>query len=182
MNGAGVGDNLIGYRRRPFGSGLAARQDPLGLPDADRDALVESGDAPPHPVGPDERTPNRSAERIELVGFLGPIQGVHRNDHHVRENAHRGDGRGHADRRGRGPITQGDQDLRPHPGEHEKPENDDADGARDDEDPGEPVQAARGNPARVVLVGTQAVTGEGETAVGDDGDHRRQGDRERQLW
>jgi hypothetical protein len=106
---------------------------------------------------------------------------MHGNDHYIRENAHRGDGRGHADRRGRSPITQGDQHLRPHPAEHEKPEDGDAYGAGDGEHRGQPVQAAWRNPARVFLVGPQAIAGEGEASVGDERDHRGQGYRKRQL-
>ena len=44
----------------------------VGLPDADRDALVEADDAPPHPVDTCVRTPNRSAKRIELVSLPDP--------------------------------------------------------------------------------------------------------------
>ena len=52
VDGARVADNLLGYYGRSFGSGNAAGHDPLCLPDADRDAVVKVGDAPPHPVGP----------------------------------------------------------------------------------------------------------------------------------
>ena len=93
MDGPGIPDDLIRDHGRPSGSGFTAGHDPLGLPDTNRDAVVEAGDAPPHPVGAYQRPPNSSAERMELVGLLGPIQGVYRNDHHVRENAHGRDGR-----------------------------------------------------------------------------------------
>ena len=78
MDGTSVPDYLLGYGRRPFGAGLATGHDPLGLPDADRDAMIELSGAPPHPVPPHERPPNRSAERMELVGLLRSIQGMHR--------------------------------------------------------------------------------------------------------
>ena len=61
-----------------------------------------------------------------------------------------------------GAVTQGEQDLRPHPGEHQQAENDDPGRAGDDDQPGQPVQAVQREPARVVLVGPQAITAEGE--------------------
>ena len=111
MDGPGGRDDLVRDHGRPFGPGPAGRLHPLGLPDADRDAVFQAGGAPPHPVSPDGRAPDRGTERLEPVRVLGPVQRVYRDDQDVREDAHRGDGRGHADRGGRGAGAQGKQDL-----------------------------------------------------------------------
>jgi hypothetical protein len=52
MDGPGIPDDLIRDHGRPSGSEFTADLDPLSLPDTNRDAVVEAGGAPPHPIGP----------------------------------------------------------------------------------------------------------------------------------